>query len=117
MVNTGCTFVGFNRIALGKRGLIASDVRIYTARYPVGLDERLTPVGIPEGSEYIRHTFALPVTIEDGGWIGGGAIILPGVTIGKGSVIGAGSIVTKDIPPHSVAVGNPCRVIRTIEEE
>ena len=73
VVNTGCTFVGFNRIALGKRGLIASDVRIYTARYPVGLDERLTPVGIPEGSEYIRHTFALPVTIEDGGWIGGGA--------------------------------------------
>lgn len=73
MVNTGCTFVGFNRIALGKRGLIASDVRIYTARYPVGLDERLTPVGIPEGSEYIRHTFALPVTIEDGGWIGGGS--------------------------------------------
>ena len=48
VVNTGCTFVGFNRIALGKRGLIASDVRIYTARYPVGLDERLTPVGIPE---------------------------------------------------------------------
>ena len=51
MVNTGCTFVGFNRIALGKRGLIASDVRIYTARYPVGLDERLTPVA---GSEEVQ---------------------------------------------------------------
>ena len=90
MVNTGCTFVGFNRIALGKRGLIASDVRIYTARYPVGLDERLTPVGIPEGSEYIRHTFALPVTIEDGGWIGGGG------------VIGAGSVVAENIQANSL---------------
>ena len=77
MVNTGCTFVGFNRIALGKRGLIASDVRIYTARYPVGLDERLTPVGIPEGSEYIRHTFALPVTIEDGGSVSYTHLTLP----------------------------------------
>ena len=102
MVNTGCTFVGFNRIALWKRGLIASDVRIYTARYPVGLDERLTPVGIPEGSEYIRHTFALPVTIEDGGWIGGGAIILPGVTIGEGGVIGAGSVVAENIQANSL---------------
>ena len=88
MVNTGCTFVGFNRIALGKRGLIAS--------------ERLTPVGIPEGSEYIRHTFALPVTIEDGGWIGGGAIILPGVTIGEGGVIGAGSVVAENIQANSL---------------
>ena len=79
VVNTGCTFVGFNRIALGKRGLIASDVRIYTARYPVGLDERLTPVGIPEG-----------------------AIILPGVTIGEGGVIGAGSVVAENIQANSL---------------
>ena len=64
--------------------------------------------------EYIRHTFALPVTIEDGCWIGGGVIILPGITIGKGSVIGAGSVVTKNIPPDSLAAGNPCRVIRKI---
>ena len=66
------------------------------------LDERLTPVGIPEGSEYIRHTFALPVTIEDGGWIGGGAIILPGVTIGEGGVIGAGSVVAENIQANSL---------------
>ena len=48
-------------------------------------------------------------------WIGGGAILLPGVTIGKGSVIGAGAVVTKDIPPYTVAVGNPARVLRTLE--
>ena len=62
------------------------------------MDERLTPVGIPEGSEYIRHTFALP----DGGWGGGGAIILPGVTIGEGGVIGAGSVVAENIQANSL---------------
>ncbi|GAA6369217.1 hypothetical protein I1900192L5_11850 [Odoribacter splanchnicus] len=66
------------------------------------MDERLTPVGIPEGSEYIRYTFALPVTIEDGGWGGGGAIILPGVTIGEGGVIGAGSVVAENIQANSL---------------
>ena len=60
----------------------------------------------------ICNTYALPITIEDNAWIGGGAILLPGVTIGKGSVVGAGSVVTRDVPQYCVAVGNPCRVIR-----
>ena len=62
--------------------LIAPNVQIYTATHPIDLDERLTPVETDEGVEYIRHTYALPVTIEDGCWIGGGVIILPGITIG-----------------------------------
>ncbi|WP_425320283.1 DapH/DapD/GlmU-related protein [Paenibacillus xylanexedens] len=57
------------------------------------------------------------MVIEDGAWIGSGAIILPGVTIGKGSVIGAGSVVTKNIPANVIAVGNPCRVLREITEQ
>lgn len=57
----------------------------------------------------------LPVRIEDNVWIGGGAIILPGVTIGRGSTIGAGSVVTRSIPAGCVAVGNPCRVIRRLD--
>ncbi|UQC76253.1 nodulation protein L [Colletotrichum lupini] len=64
--------------------------------------------------------YGLPVTIEDDCWIGGGTIILAGVTIGSGTTVGAGSIVTKSLPPHSVAVGNPARVIKkvqTLEEE
>lgn len=61
--------------------------------------------------------FALPVVIEDDVWIGSGAIVVPGVTIGKGSVIGAGSVVTKDIPANVIAVGNPCKVLREITEQ
>ena len=66
-------------------------------------------------SKAICNTFALPIKIEDNVWIGGGAIILPGVTIGRNSVIGAGSVVTRSIPADCVAVGNPCRVIKQID--
>lgn len=56
-----------------------------------------------------------PIVIKDGAHIGIGAIIMPGVTIGEGAVIGAGAVVTKDVPPHSIAVGSPAKVIRTFE--
>jgi galactoside O-acetyltransferase len=61
--------------------------------------------------------YADPVKIEDNCWVGAGSIICPGVTIGENSVIGPGSVVTKNIPANSVAVGNPCRVLRTINED
>jgi maltose O-acetyltransferase len=61
--------------------------------------------------------YSKPIVIEDGVWIGGGSIILGGVRIGQHSVIGAGSVVTRDIPPHCVAVGSPCRVIRSLSDE
>ncbi|MCD7937437.1 MAG: sugar O-acetyltransferase [Tannerellaceae bacterium] len=115
-VNMNCTFVDCNRITIGNNVLIASNVQIYTAAHPIDLAERLTPDWEPGSPHYFCRTFALPVTIENGCWIGGGVIILPGVVIGKGSVIGAGSVVTKAIPPNSLAVGNPCKVIRTINQ-
>ena len=113
-INTGCTLVDCNRITIGNNVLIGPNVQIYTATHPVELEKRLTPVETPDGIKYIRHTYALPVTIEDGCWVGGGVIILPGVTIGKGSVIGAGSVVTKSIPADCLAAGNPCKIIRKI---
>ena len=58
-----------------------------------------------------------PIVVGDNVYIGANTIILPGVTIGEGSVIGAGSVVTKDIPDHVVAAGNPCRVLRNITED
>ena len=60
--------------------------------------------------------YSFPITIGDGAWLGAGSIVLPGITIGKYAVIGAGSVVTKDIPDYTVAVGNPCRPIRKINE-
>ena len=106
-VNTGCTFVDCNRITIGNNVLIAPNVQIYTATHSIELNERLTPMETDEGIEYIRHTYALPVTIEDGCWIGGGVIILPGITIGKGSVIGAGSVVTKKYSSRQPGGGEP----------
>ena len=116
-VNMNCTFVDCNRIDIGSNVLIASNVQLYTATHPVELSQRLTPDWNPESREYFCRTYARPIKIGNGCWLGGGVIVLPGVTIGDGCVIGGGSVVTKDIPPNSLAVGNPCRVIRKINEE
>ena len=86
--------------------MIASNIQIYTATHPVELKERLTEDWTRGCGKHFCQTYALPVTIGSGCWLGGGVI--------DNTVIGAGSIVTKDIPANSVAVGNPCRVIRKI---
>ena len=113
IINMNCTFVDNNRIDIGSNVLIASNVQIYTATHSIRVNERMVQ-DWSEGQEICR-TYALPVKIEDGVWIGGGVIILPGVTIGRNSVIGAGSVVTRSIPESCVAVGNPCRVIKQID--
>lgn len=110
VINMNCTFVDDREIVLGSNILIASNVQIYTAGHPVLPQERL--IFEKEETQTFFRTFARPVRIEDNVWIGGGCILLPGVTIGKNSVIGAGSVVTRSIPADSVAVGSPCRVIR-----
>lgn len=110
-VNMNCTFLDCNRIVIGNNALIAPNVQIYTAFHPVSAVERF---GEPkeDGSFEFCKTLTAPVIIGDNVWIGGGAIIMPGVTIGDNVVIGAGSVVTKDIPSNKIAYGNPCRVMR-----
>ena len=110
-VNMNCTFLDDNRIVIGDNALIAPNVQIYTAFHPTNAADRFGPPR-EDGSFAFCKTQTAPVTICNNVWIGGGAILLPGVTIGDNVVIGAGSIVTKDIPANSVACGNPCRVIR-----
>ena len=116
-INMNGTFVDCNRITIGNNVLISSNVQIYTSTHPVELSERLTPDWKPETGEYFCRTYARPVTIGNGCWLGGGVIVLPGVSIGDGAVIGAGSVVTRDIPANVTAAGNPCRVIREINKK
>ncbi len=117
IINMNCTFVDNNRIEVGNNVLIASNVQIYTATHPTKASERIVQNWNENSGEGYCRVYALPVKIEDNVWIGGGAILLPGVTVGKNSVIGAGSVVVRSIPANSVAVGNPCRVIKTLPAE
>lgn len=109
-----CTFVDNNRIDIGSNVLIASDVKIYTATHTVDVEGRTNSPENKKASGCFCRTYSRPIKIEDNVWIGGGAILLPGVTIGNSSVVGAGSVVTRSIPANCVAVGNPCRVIKHV---
>ena len=105
-VNTNCMFLDNNKISIGKNGLIAPYVQIYTANHPLKASDRIIQKGAH--SRYLTST--KPVTIGDNVWIGGNCVIFPGVTIGNNVTIGAGSVVTKNIPDHVLAYGNPCEV-------
>ena len=104
--NYNCTIIDVAKVKIGDNCQMAPNVAIYTAGHP------LHPVARNSMYEY-----GISITIGDNVWIGGNTVIMPGVHIGSNTVIGAGSVVTKDIPDWSVAVGNPCRVIKKITEE
>jgi maltose O-acetyltransferase len=103
--NFNCTILDVCRVRIGDFTLIGPAVQIYTPMHPLDADERR------------RREFGKPVEIGSDVWIGGGALILPGVRIGSRAVIGAGSVVTRDVPDGVFAAGNPCRVLRRIEDE
>ena len=112
VINDNCTMMDENHIHIGNQVLIAPNVQFYTATHPIDYNERFVENWDENSGELFFRTRSLPITVEDNVWIGGGSIILAGITIGTGSVIGAGSVVTKSIPANCVAVGNPCKVIR-----
>ncbi len=91
------------KVTFGDNVFIAPNCGFHTAGHPLDAEQR------NKGLEYAR-----PIVVGNNVWIGANVVVVPGVTIGDNCVIGAGSVVTKDIPPHSLAVGNPCRVIREI---
>ena len=103
--NFNCTVLDVCRVTIGDYTQIGSGVQILTPLHP--LDAALRR----------QQEYGAPVTIGNDVWIGSGALILPGVTIGDRTVIGAGSVVTKDIPSDVLAVGNPCRVLRPITQD
>lgn len=100
-INFNCTILDCACVEIGEKSILGPGVQIYTATHPLEPNARRE-----------RKEFAAPIKIGKNVWIGGGAIILPGITIGDGAVIGAGAVVTRDIPAFSVAVGNPAKVKR-----
>lgn len=99
--NFNCVVLDVTYVRIGSRTLFGPNVQIYTATHPIDAVTRASGV-----------EFAKPITIGEDVWVGGSAVINPGVTIGDRSIIGAGSVVTKDIPADVFAAGNPCRIIR-----
>lgn len=104
-MNCNCVILDCAEVRIGNNVLMGPGVHIYTASHPLDHIKRATGLII-----------AKAISIGDDVWIGGNTVICPGVKIGERSVIGAGSVVTRDIPPDVLAVGNPCRVIRPLRE-
>jgi len=103
--NFNCVVLDVCEVRIGEFTLFGPSVQLYTATHPLNAAQRR------------RQEFAKPIEIGSDCWIGGGAIILPGVKIGDKTVIGAGSVVTRDVPSGVVAAGNPCRVLREITDQ
>ena len=101
--NFNCCVLDCATVTIGDDVFFAPGVQLYTAYHPVTAAERIA------GPE-----LAAPISIGDRCWIGGGAILLPGVSVGPNTTIGAGSVVTRDVPANVVAAGNPCRVLRQL---
>jgi maltose O-acetyltransferase len=104
--NYNCTIIDVAKVKIGDNCLLAPNVAIYTAGHPIYPSTRNS-----------AYEYGKAITIGNNVWIGGNTVICPGVTVGNNVVIGAGSVVTKDIPDWCIAVGNPCRVKRLINEE
>ncbi len=102
-VNWGAVFLDVGRITVGDFVQIGPNCQFLTATHPLDVGRRR------EGWEG-----SAPITLADDVWLGGGVIVLPGVTIGAGTVVGAGAVVTRDLPAGVLAVGNPARVVRQL---
>lgn len=105
-LNRLCNILDSNEVHIGSRTMIGPGVQIYTGAHELQVKLR------NQGYEVAR-----PIVIEEDVWIGGSAILLPGVRIGRGAVVGAGTVVTRDVPTNTIVGGNPARVIREIEQE
>ena len=112
LIGMNCIFVDNNRITIGDNVMIASGVQICTATHPVESENRIVRNWSPKMQRNWFHTLSKEVNIGNNVWIGANATVLPGVTIGDNVTIGAGSLVNKDIPSNSLAIGVPCKVVK-----
>jgi len=100
-MNSGCVILDCARVEIGDKTLLGPQVQIYTAIHPLDPEER---------ASFLET--AKPVTLGRNVWIGGGAIVLPGVTIGDGAIVGAGAVVTRDVAPGATVAGTPARAMQ-----
>lgn len=103
-INFGCTFLDRGGITIEDDVFIGPGVQLITENHP-------------EQPELRHNVYAKPIVLGKGAWIGAGAIVLPGISVGKNSIVAAGSIVTKDVPDDTIVAGNPARVLRKIRSE
>lgn len=101
-INHGCSFLDLGGITIEDHVLIGPQVKLVTENHPLNPEDR-------------RGMLAKPILIKENAWIGAGATLLPGVTIGKNSVVAAGAIVTKDVPPDTVVGGIPAKILKSID--
>jgi maltose O-acetyltransferase len=104
-LNVLCTILDCNEVKIGRHVMIGPAVQIYTAAHHLQAEARIHAWEV-----------AKPIVIEENVWIGGSAILLPGVRIGRNAVVGAGAVVSRDVPANTVVVGNPARVIKEIAQ-
>lgn len=105
-LNVLCTILDCNEVHIGEHVMVGPCVQIYTAAHMLEAAPRI------QGWEIAKS-----IVIEDNVWLGGGAILLPGVRVGRNAVVGAGSVVSRDVPADTVVAGNPARLIRRIQQE
>ena len=109
--NYDCVFLDVNRITIGKNCFIAPRVCLFTAGHPIEGSERISM----DGGRFWTPEYGKPITIGDDVWIGGGAIVNPGVTIGSNVVIASGAVVVKDVPDNVVVGGSPARILKQLK--
>ena len=109
--NYDCVFLDVNTITIGDNCFIAPRVCLFTAGHPTEGSERVSR----EGGRFWTPEYGKPITIGDNVWIGGGAIINPGVTVGSNVVIASGAVVVRDVPDNVIAGGNPARVLKQLK--
>ncbi len=113
--NTGCTLLDGATITIGDYAAIGPNVQLITASHPKRPEDRFVDAS-GQMPPFEVMNIAHPISIGAYTWIGAGAIIMPGVTIGDGAIIGAGSVVTKDVAPRMIAVGNPAKIIGSVDD-
>ncbi len=114
IVGMNCIFIDNNKITIGNNVMIASGVQLCTATHPLKSQERIVKNWNQSMQRNWYHSLTKPITIGNNVWIGANVTVLPGVTIGDHSTIAAGSVVNKDIPSHTLAMGVPCKPVKKL---